>query len=112
MTTKATHTEFLEHLIAIEVDAVEVRRHAGLLHFANFPAPWRIEDFDFTAQLSVDPALCALAACRYAHDATNVLCIGTARSWLTLRVPFIGVSRTVHGWQVRPGYAGLSVCHG
>jgi hypothetical protein len=39
MTTKATHTEFLEHLLAIEVDAVEARRHAGLLRFANFPAP-------------------------------------------------------------------------
>ena len=77
MKTKATHTEFLEKLLAIEVKAVEARRHAGLLRFANFPAPWRLEDFDYTAQPSVDPALLRdLATCRYAQDATNVLFIG------------------------------------
>jgi DNA replication protein DnaC len=55
MKAKATHTEFLDRLLAIEVQAVEARRHAGLLRFANFPSPWRLADFDFTAQPSVDP---------------------------------------------------------
>jgi hypothetical protein len=32
-----------------------------------------------------------------------------ARSWLTLRVPFIRLPRTVQSWRRRPGYAGLSV---
>jgi DNA replication protein DnaC len=74
---KATHTEFLERLLAVEVDATEARRHAGRLRFANFPAPWRLEDFDFDAQPAVDPALMRdLATCRYATDATNVLFIG------------------------------------
>ena len=77
MKQKATHTEFLDRLLAIEVAAVEARRHAGLLRFANFPAPWRLDDFDFTAQPSVDPALMRdLATCRFATDATNVLFIG------------------------------------
>jgi DNA replication protein DnaC len=77
MKTKATHTEFLHRLLTIEVAAVEARRHAGLLRFANFPAPWRLEDFDYSAQPSVDPALLRdLATCRYADDATNVLFIG------------------------------------
>jgi len=77
MKAKATHTEFLEQLLAVEVSAVEARRHASLLRFANFPAPWRLEDFDFTAQPSIDPALMRdLATCRYAEDATNVLFIG------------------------------------
>jgi DNA replication protein DnaC len=77
MKTKATHTEFLERLLATEVAAVEARRHAGLARFANFPAPWRLGDFDFTAQPSIDPALMRdLATCRYAEDATNVLFIG------------------------------------
>lgn len=77
MKQKATHTEFLDKLLAIEVQAVEARRHAGLLRFANFPAPWRLDDFDFTAQPSVDPALMRdLATCRFAEDATNVLFIG------------------------------------
>ena len=34
-----THTEFLEQLLAVEVDATEARRLAGRLRFANFPAP-------------------------------------------------------------------------
>jgi len=72
MKAKATHTEFLEQLLAVEVTAVEARRHAGLLRFANFPAPWRLDDFDFTAQPSVDPALLReLATCRYAEDASD-----------------------------------------
>jgi DNA replication protein DnaC len=74
---KATHAEFLHQLLGIEVAAVEARRHAGLLRFANFPAPWRLEDFDFAAQPSVDPALLRdLATCRFAEDSTNVLFIG------------------------------------
>ncbi len=77
MKSKATHTVFLERLLAIEVDATEQRRHAGRLRFANFPAPWRLDDFDFDAQPSIDPALMRdLATCRFADDATNVLFIG------------------------------------
>jgi DNA replication protein DnaC len=77
MKQKATHTEFLERLLAIEVDATEARRHAGRLRFANFPSPWQLADFDFSAQPSVEPALMRdLATCRYAEDATNVLFIG------------------------------------
>lgn len=77
MQTKATHTEFLERLLSIEVDATEARRHAGRLRFANFPAPWRVDDFDFDAQPSVDPTMMRdLATCRFADDATNVLFIG------------------------------------
>lgn len=74
---KVTHTEFLDRLLSIEVDATEERRHAGRLRFANFPAPWQLDDFDFTAQPSVDEALVRdLASCRYAESATNVLFIG------------------------------------
>ncbi len=47
------------------------------MRFANFPAPWRLEDFDFTAQPSIDEALIRdLATCRYTEDATNILLIG------------------------------------
>ena len=75
--TKQSHTTFLEQLLKIEVDATEQRRHAGRLRFANFPAPWRLEDFDFSAQPGIDEALMRdLASCRYTDDATNVLFIG------------------------------------
>lgn len=74
---KATHTEFLQRLLTVEVDATEARRLAGRLRFACFPAPWQLGDFDFGAQPSVDEALMRdLATCRYTADATNVLFIG------------------------------------
>ena len=75
--TGQTHTEFLEQFLAVEVDATEARRLAGRMRFANFPAPWRLTDFDFSAQPSIDPSLIRdLATTRYTHDATNILFIG------------------------------------
>jgi len=74
---KVGHTEFLERLLRVEVDATEQRRWEGRMRFANFPAPWRIDDFDFSAQPSVDEALIRdLATGGYLDDATNVLFIG------------------------------------
>src|SRR6266536_3868727 len=54
---KLGHTAFLEHLLGIEVTATQARRQQSRLRFAAFPAPWRLEDFDFDAQPSVDRAL-------------------------------------------------------
>lgn len=74
---KQSPTEFLEQLLRIEVDATEARRLAGRQRFANIPTPWRINDFDFDAQPSVDEALVRdLATCRFTDDATNILMIG------------------------------------
>ncbi len=74
---KLGHTAFLERLLEVEVAATEARRHAGLTRFAALPAPWRLEDFDFDAQPSVDRALVnELATLRFLEDATNVLFIG------------------------------------
>ena len=64
-------------VFAVEVNATEARRLAGRMRFANFPAPWRLDDFDFSAQPSIDAALIRdLATCRYTADATNILFIG------------------------------------
>jgi len=74
---KLSHTAFLEHLLGLEVQAAHERRLAGRLRFANFPAPWRLEDFDFDAQPSVDRKLVEdLATLRFLDDAANVLLIG------------------------------------
>jgi DNA replication protein DnaC len=71
------HTAFMERLLAVEVDATEVRRRASLERFASLPSPWRLEDFDFDAQPSVDRSLVnELATLRFLEDATNVLFIG------------------------------------
>jgi DNA replication protein DnaC len=71
------HTAFLERLLAIEVEATTARRLASLERFASLPAPWRLADFDFDAQPSVDRKLVGeLGSLRFLEDATNVLLIG------------------------------------
>jgi DNA replication protein DnaC len=72
-----THSAFLERLLHVEVSATEERRLAGRQRFACLPAPWRLEDFDFTAQPKLDRKLIEdLATLRFVEEAANVLFIG------------------------------------
>src|SRR5271165_1390158 len=71
------HTAFLERLLDVEVSATETRRRASLERFASLPSPFRVDDFDFDAQPSIDKKLVnELATLRFLEDATNVLFIG------------------------------------
>jgi DNA replication protein DnaC len=74
---KVGHTECLLRLTDVEVAATTERRRQSLERFARLPAPWRLEDFDFDAQPSIDKAMVhELASLRFLEDATNVLLIG------------------------------------
>lgn len=74
---KLSHTALLHSLLDTEVRATEERRLAGRLRFAALPAPWRLEDFDFDAQPSIDRKLVEdLASLRFIEDAGNVLLVG------------------------------------
>jgi DNA replication protein DnaC len=76
-TQKLGHTAFLKRLLEVEVSATEIRRRASLERFASLPSPFRLEDFDFDAQPSIDKKLVnELATLRFLEDATNVLFIG------------------------------------
>ena len=78
---KLSHTALLHSLLDTEVRATEERRLAGRLRFAALPAPWRLEDFDFDAQPSVDRKLVEdLASLRFIEDAGNVLLVGPAEN--------------------------------
>src|SRR4029453_5872767 len=75
--TKLGPTAFLERLLDVEVPPPEAPRPASLERFASLPAPWRLGDFDFDAQPSVDRNLVnELGTLRFLEDATNVLFIG------------------------------------
>jgi DNA replication protein DnaC len=74
---KLSHTEFLERLLAVEVEASLARRRSLLERFARLPAPWRLSDFDFSAQPGLDKKLVEdLATLRFLDDATNILLVG------------------------------------
>ena len=56
-----------------EAAAAEARRLASRLHWAALPAPWRIEDYDFSAQPGADEAVIReLATLRFIDEAANV----------------------------------------
>lgn len=67
----------LEALLAVEVTATEERRLTSRMRFACLPAPWRLADFDFSAQPGIDePLIRELATLRFIDEGANVLFIG------------------------------------
>jgi DNA replication protein DnaC len=96
-----SHTAFLEHLLRIEVAATNLRRQTSLARFACLPAPWRITDFDFDAQPSVDRKLVEeLATLRFLEDATNVLLIGPPGVGKTMLAVGLGWAAVEAGYRV------------
>jgi len=74
---KPGYTQFLHDLLDTEVQATEERRLAGRMRFAGFPSTKTLEQFDFTAQPSIDRKLVdELATLRFIEEKANVLLIG------------------------------------
>lgn len=95
-----SHTAFLERLLAAEVTATTARRQASLARFACLPAPWRLSDFDFDAQPSVDRKLVAeLGTLRFLDDATNVLLIGPPGVGKTMLAVGLGHAAVTAGYR-------------
>jgi DNA replication protein DnaC len=98
--SNASHTAFLERLLAIEVTATTARRQASLARFACLPAPWQLDDFDFDAQPSVDRKLVAeLGTLRFLDDATNVLLIGPPGVGKTMLAVGLGHAAVAAGYR-------------
>ncbi len=95
------HTEFLEELLRVEVEATEQRRWNSRMRFANFPTPWQLDDFDFSAQPSIDEKLVReLVAGAYLTDATNVLFIGPPGVGKTMLAVILGRAAVDGGHRV------------
>jgi DNA replication protein DnaC len=69
--------EALERLLGIQATASARRKADNNLRFASLPAPWSLDDYDFTAQPGLEEAVIReLASLRFLDDATNVIFIG------------------------------------
>lgn len=69
--------EALERLLGLQASASAARRADNNLRFASLPAPWSLEDYDFSAQPGLEEAVIReLASLRFLDDATNVIFIG------------------------------------
>ncbi len=74
---KPGYTQFLHDLLDVEVAATRERRLASRLRLAGFPSAKTLEEFDFTAQPSLDRRLVdELATLRFIEEKANVLAIG------------------------------------
>ena len=81
--------------------AIDYLTQSWWMRFANFPAPWRLDDFDFSAQPSIDAALIRdLATTRYTADATNILFIGPPGVGKTMLAVALGHQAVESGLRV------------
>jgi DNA replication protein DnaC len=96
-----SHTTFLERLLQVEVEATERRRLAGRLRFACLPAPWRLEDFDFDAQPTLDRKLVEeLATLRFIEEKANLLLVGPPGVGKTMLAICLGRLAVEAGYRV------------
>jgi DNA replication protein DnaC len=94
-------TALLEKLFGLEAAASLARRQAALARVACLPAPWRVADFDFDAQPSVDKKLiCELESLRFLDDATNILFIGPPGVGKTMLAIGLGWATVDAGYKV------------
>jgi DNA replication protein DnaC len=98
---KPSYTQFLHDLLAHEVAAVQQRRLQGRLRFAKLPARRTLEQFDFSAQPSLDRRLVEdLATLRFIEDRANLLLIGQPGVGKTMLATILGHRAVEAGYRV------------
>jgi DNA replication protein DnaC len=74
-----SYADFLDQLLACEIDAKTHKHHQMRIAMARFPFQKTLESFDFKFQPSIDPKLVReLATGRYIQSGDNVLLLGKA----------------------------------
>jgi DNA replication protein DnaC len=98
---KPGYTKFLADLLEVEVTATEERRLQGRLRFANFPHAKTLEEFDYSAQPSLDRTLLEeLATLRFIEEKANALLIGPPGVGKTMIAIALGLKAVHAGYRV------------
>jgi len=93
--------EVLDRLLEIEVLARHDRRVEANLRFAGLPFKKRLEEFEFEAQPSIDPALIGrLATLHFLEEGTNVLLLGPPGVGKTALAVGLGIKALETGHRV------------
>jgi DNA replication protein DnaC len=75
--TELSYADFLDQLLACEIDTKTHKHHQMRIAMARFPFQKTLESFDFKFQPSIDPKLVReLATGRYIQSGDNVLLLG------------------------------------
>jgi DNA replication protein DnaC len=99
--SKPSYADFLDELLGAEVDASEARRLERRLRFAGLPHRKRLEEFDFSAQPSLDRRLVEeLATLRFVEEKSNVLMIGPPGVGKTMLAIALGLKAIEAGERV------------
>src|SRR4030042_1039231 len=96
-----SYTHFLGCVLDHELRARHDKRVALNLQFAHFPAPKKLEEFDYGAQPSIDPRLIEeLATRRYLTEGRNLVLLGPPGVGKTHLAIGLGVSVAQLGHRV------------
>jgi len=105
---KMAHADFLELILADEVTRREAKSASLRARAAGLDAGMRLDAWDETAAVRYDRQLWnELASLRFLDGPHRGCDPGPGRPWLTLRLSFTGLLRTVQAGRVLPGCGGL-----
>ena len=97
-----TYRGFLAELVMAECDDRTHRRVVRRLNAAGFPRPKRLEEFDFTANPAINPALIhQLAGCDWVRDGRPLCLIGDSGTGKTHLLIALGTAAAEHGYRVK-----------